>query len=173
MKSSKRYSNATFTKRVDHEAGRHRPGRSSPEPLVCEGCGCMFVHRRWIAAAAASTEMASKHLGPAQATTCPACVKKREGLPEGYVYLEGSFAAAHRDEIERLIANEAERAARRNPLARVIEWGTDENGLPRLSTTTTFLARRLGRALEKAFGGTVRYVFSHENRLVRTWWEKN
>ena len=39
MHNNKPYTNATFTKRVDHEAGRHRPPRALREPAVCEECG--------------------------------------------------------------------------------------------------------------------------------------
>ncbi len=47
MRSGKRYSNATFTKRVDHDAGRHRTRRSDPEPAYCQSCGAIWAERRW------------------------------------------------------------------------------------------------------------------------------
>jgi len=31
-------------------------------------------------------------LASPQSTTCPACARTREGLPGGYVYLEGGYA---------------------------------------------------------------------------------
>jgi NMD protein affecting ribosome stability and mRNA decay len=172
MKSNKKYSNATFTKRVDHEGGRHHTPHNFAEPLFCEVCGCIFVNRRWVRPEELRARGASNLKAP-KPTTCPACVQTREGLPEGYVHLEGPFVLPHREEIERLVANETGRLARRNPLARVIDWATDEKGNLRISTTTTFLARRLGRALEKAFGGTLTYTFSHENRLLRAYWVKD
>lgn len=49
MRSAKRYSNVTFTKRVDHEAGRHHTARAPAEPLVCTACGAVYRRRRWIA----------------------------------------------------------------------------------------------------------------------------
>jgi hypothetical protein len=78
-------------------------------------------------------------------------------VPSGYVYVQGKFFAAHQDEIKRLLENEAERAAEDNPLARVMEWQAGADGTLTVTTTTEHLARRLGRALNKAFRGKVRY----------------
>ena len=51
MRSQKPYTNATFTHRVDHEAGRHRPPRAPGEPRVCGTCGAVYRGRRWAPAA--------------------------------------------------------------------------------------------------------------------------
>ncbi len=163
---NKRYTNTTFTKRVDHEAGRHHTRRSLPEPIVCEGCGTTFSHRRW----------ARKARTPAKQTTksalCPACKQVRSGLPSGFVHVKGEFSIKHRVEIEHLLRNEAERGAQDNPLARIMAWESAEDELV-ISTTTEHLAQRLGHALEKAFDGLVRYDFSHENKLARVYWERD
>jgi hypothetical protein len=42
-----------------------------------------------------------------------------------------------------------------------------------VTTTTEHLAQRLGGMLEKAFGGEVRYDFSHENKLARVSWHRD
>ena len=49
----------------------------------------------------------------------------------------------------------------------------DEKGRLVITTTTEHLAQRLGHALEKAFGGEVRYDFSHENKLARVYWQRD
>lgn len=172
MRSNKRFINATFTKRVDHEAGRHRTKRASKEPAVCAGCGAVYVNRRWTAADAQRGERDSKHWRPARMTTCPACQQAHGGLPSGYVLLAGAFLVAHRDEVENLLRNEAERAAEDNPTGRIMRWKEDDGKLT-LSTTTEHLAQRLGHALEKAFHGTVDYDFSHENKLARVTWRRD
>ena len=166
MRSNKRFSNVTFTRRVDHEAGRHRGKRASEEPAVCGLCGAFYFKRRWIAAGA-EHGVEVEHSGPAKLTTCPACIQIQGGAPSGYVYVEGSFFATHRDEVEHLLRNEAGRAAEDNPLARIILWKQNREGKLTLSTTTEHLAQRLGHALEKAFDGKVEYDFSHENNRPR------
>lgn len=170
MRSKKRYTNVTFTKRVDHEAGRHRPARAMREPEVCEGCGAVYANRRWAAPATAQGDNAHKYWHPSHITVCPVCEQKRSGEPRGFVYLDGAFFVAHHEEIEQLLNNEAERAAEDNPLARILESRSGDGHKLTVTTTTEHLAQRLGHALEKAFGGKSRYDFSHENKLARVNW---
>lgn len=173
MRSNKRFTNTTFTKRVDHEAGRHRAKRAPKEPALCACCGAVYANRRWTTADAGRGTVEPEHWRPAGITTCPACEKAHGGVPGGYVYLEGAFLAAHRDEIERLLSNEAERTAQDNPLARIMLWKENGNGKLTLSTTTEHLAQRLGHALKKGFDGEVIYDFSHENKLARVTWRRD
>ena len=172
MHNNKPYTNTTFTKRVDHEAGRHRPPRASSEPTVCEECGAVYVSRRWTAANSAAGTKRHKHWRAPQTTICPACTQQRTGEPRGFVFLDGAFFVAHHEEIEHLLRNEAERAAEDNPLARIMELKRGNGHKLTVTTTTEHLAQRLGGALEKAFGGNTHYDFSHENKLARVNWQR-
>jgi len=170
MRSKKPYTNATFTKRVDHEAGRHRGPRAMTEPAVCRECGAVYVNRRWDSASRLiNTQDKSR---PAQLIVCPACLQMRNGTPRGFVYLDGSFYVTHQEEIEQLLRNEAVRAEADNPLARIMEFTRGEDHKLTISTTTEHLAQRLGHALEKAFAGHTEYDFSHENKLARVKWQR-
>ena len=171
MRSQKRYTNATFTHRVDHDAGRHRTRRAPAEPILCAGCGAAYVNRRWSRSAAARLRAAGFTGGPIDARICPACRRRESGVPRGFVHVDGEFAAARRDEIVRLLRNEAERAIEDNPLAQVLEW-TDTGAGLLVTTTTEHLAVRLGRALEKAYDGRLLFGFSHENKLAHIWWQR-
>ena len=91
MTARRRYSNATFTKRVDHEAGRHRPSRAIREPAVCEECGAVYANRRWSSPSSTSTDKHQKSFKPALTTHCPACKQQRTGEPRGFVFLDGGF----------------------------------------------------------------------------------
>ena len=170
MPNKKKYTNATFTKRVDHEAGRHRTLRAVSEPATCGDCGAVYANRRWTDANKEAVDDKREHWRPSQVTVCPACMQIRSGEPRGFVYVDGSFFVSHHDEIEQLLRNEAQRAAEDNPLARIMEWKRDNGHNVTVTTTTEHLAQRLGHVLEKAFGGNVRYDFSHENKLVRVNW---
>jgi hypothetical protein len=142
--------------------------------MVCETCKAVYVDRRWISRSAIlkSTDKRKKWQ-PTESTICPACQQQREGVPGGFVYVEGAFLVSHPDDIERLIANEAERAAADNPLSRVMKTERVDKDLLIVSTTNEHLAMRIGHALEKAFAGKVRYGFSHENKLVRVRWHRD
>ena len=170
MPNKKKYTNATFTKRVDHEAGRHRTLRAVSEPQTCQDCEAVYANRRWTAANKEAVNDKRKHGRPSQVVVCPACTQIRSGEPRGFVYLDGSFSVTHHDEIERLLRNEAQRAAEDNPLARIMECKCGDGHNFTVTTTTEHLAQRLGHALEKAFGGNIRYDFSHENKLARVNW---
>ena len=168
MSSNKRYTNVTFTKRVDREAGRHRPPKGQSEPAVCLGCGAVYTKRRWVL----GDGLSSEHFIMPRLTVCPACKRQQDGAPSGYLHASGFFLALHHDEIEHLLRNEAARAAEDNPLGRIIDWQDKTNSLT-LTTTTEHLAQRLGHALEKAFHGEVNYDFSHENKLARVSWHRD
>lgn len=172
MPAKRKYTNATFTKRVDHEAGRHRPARATSEPAICEGCGAVYANRRWTRSAAERVTERHEHWRPAQIIVCPACAQIRTGEPRGFVYLDGAFFEKHNEEIQQLLFNESERAAEDNPLARIMETKRGVGHQLTVTTTTEHLAQRLGHALEKAFGGTADYDFSHENKLARVTWQR-
>jgi hypothetical protein len=103
---------------------------------------------------------------------CPACKQERNSQPRGLVFLDGEFFLDHAKEIKQLLRNEAERAAEDNPLARVLEFEEGKKHELTVTTTTEHLAQRLGHALEKAYGGSVLYDFSHENKLARVSWRR-
>ena len=69
MRSNKRYTNATFTKRVDHEAGRHHTLRAESEPIGCPTCGAIYRKRRWVAQH--DSKISNDELRSARVKQCP------------------------------------------------------------------------------------------------------
>jgi NMD protein affecting ribosome stability and mRNA decay len=171
MRTSKRWTNVTFTKRVDREAGQHRGPAAVPGPRICERCGAVYSKRRWTVSSTLSPRRLRTIAAP-DATLCPACRLIAEGRFGGEVRVSGAFVADHGDEVERLIRNEAARAAEDNPLARIVRFDRSRAGFT-VRTTTEHLAKRLGQALRKAFDGTVRYRFSHENKFAHVTWSRD
>lgn len=173
MRSNKRFTNTTFTHRVDHEAGRHRTRRAPKEPAVCVSCRSVYSGRRW-RTAGLEGELDGVAIGQSvRKTICPACIQTGAGAPSGYLYVEGAFVAEHTNEIKQLLNNEAERASEDNPLGRIVTWQLRSSDSMLLTTTTEHLAQRLGHALNKAYDGRVEYDFSHENKLARVTWRRN
>lgn len=170
MHSNKPFTNATFTKRVDHEGGRHRTVRARSEPAVCRECGAVYVNRRWTAQSSGNNK--NRHLSGAKLTVCPACKQASRGEPCGFVYLDGAFFVGHQQEIKNLLLNDAKRAGEDNPLARILELKEGDGHKLTVTTTTEHLAQRLGHAVEKAFGGDIQYNFSHENKIARVSWRR-
>lgn len=173
MRSQKPYTNATFTRRVDHEAGRHRPSRAAAEPRVCGTCGAVYRRRRWVTARKAGLAVPDPAATPPEIVTCPACRRIAARMGHGYLYLSGAFLDGHRDEVMGLLRAEAERAAEDNPTGRIIAWERVPGQRLMITTTTEHLAERLGRALGRACDGDVRFDFSHENKLARVYWHRD
>lgn len=173
MANARRWTNATFTHRVDHEAGAHRSARRVGSARVCEHCGNAFVRGRWVAADAAPPQVASlRAIAAPEITLCPACRMERLEQFGGEVRISGTFARAHRTEIVHLVKNEAERAAADNPLARILVTRETPDRLV-VRTTTEHLAKRIGQALHKAFDGETHYEFSHENKFAHVTWSRD
>ncbi|MBI4262808.1 MAG: hypothetical protein HY657_00385 [Acidobacteria bacterium] len=171
MRGVKRYTNATFTKRVDHDGGRHRPPRPPSEPALCPGCGAVYVRKHW-SHRAPGRAIARRADQPLIVRVCASCRTRRTGVPHGFLHIDGEFFALHREELERLLRNEADQAREDNPLNQVLAWEDLGAGTLLITTSTEHLAQRLGRALEKAYDGEVHYGFSHENKLAHVWWHR-
>lgn len=167
MRSNKAYSNVAFTRRVDHLAGAHRGPRAPKGVLVCRQCGAVYLKRRWVSG---GDSRAATMGALATPTVCRACDMGAKGLVGGYLTLGGRFFLAHRPEVERLLRNEERREVEDNPLGRVLKWDRRDPDVLTLSTSTEHLAKRLGTAVRKAFKGSVRYGFSHENKFARVRW---
>jgi hypothetical protein len=173
MRSPKKHTNQTYTRRVDHVAGSHRQSLALAEPAVCKICGDIYADRRWSLPDAQRESAKHPHFRAAQQVICPACKRQAAKIPSGYVHLSGAFLTAHFDEITRLLHNEAARAAEDNPLARIMEAKPETTDQLTITTTTEHLAQRLGHALEKAYDGKVRYDFSHEIKLAHVYWQRD
>ena len=170
MRIVKRYTNQTFTKRVDHEGGFHREPKAAEEPVVCSKCGAVFQNRRWTAGEKINDDT---RLHNAKLGICPACHQVASGVAGGFVHIDGSFLKGHQAEVLNLLRNEEQRAIEDNPLSRIIKWDKNDEGELQLKTTNEHLAQRIGHALEKAFDGEVRYDFSHENKVARVTWHRD
>ncbi len=110
---------------------------------TCPECGATFIDGRWTWKA--TSDVGESHL-------CPACARIRDSYPAGFLSLRIPPQAAHRKELLDLVANEAEAERREHPLNRVIT--TEDRGTEIMITTTDdHLPRRIGRAIEHAFGG--------------------
>ena len=141
-------------------------GAASRSIGVCNGCGAVYMNKRWYAENGKSA-IANKEKVQ---LTCPACLKIRDNFPGGIVTLKGDYVLPHKADLMNLIRNEEERARGLNPLERVIAIKENGFGSIVISTTNEKLAQRIGRAIKKAFHGDVAYHWSHDNKLVRVDW---
>ena len=145
--------------------------KPSTDLAVCSTCQAVWHKGKWSLDPAIRREV-ERWQKPTPAM-CPACRSARAGVPAGILYLTGSFLEKNRAEILNLVRNAERVAATKNPLERILRMAEDQQGQLIIETTSEKLARRLGRAINKACGGTLRIRFSHENRLVRLYWRRD
>ena len=106
------------------------------------------------------------------ADPCPACGKVLDRVPGGVLKITGSFIWDHKEEILNLVRNEGSKALSVNPLERIMSLQSDDGEIE-ITTTNEKLAERIGRALHKAYRGTVEYTWSADTRLARVMWHRN
>lgn len=170
MPSNKKYTSLNFTKRIDHITENANEKRIS-EPALCVECEAVYVKGRWTFETDFLTSDPFNQIEP-EPTVCPACLQVKDGIPGGFVYIEGGFFKQHQEEIHNLLKNEEKKFIFTNPLARIMALKSTKNRLT-VTTTTEHLAQHLGRALQHAYNGNIRYDFSRDNKLARVYWERN
>lgn len=157
-----------------HEsAGSPRPSRrihaevhgKLPELAHCESCDASYRNGRW------TWEPAPADSYPA---TCPACERAQSQHPAGVLRAEGGFAVAHRDELAAMLRNVAESESAEHPLNRIMDIETSDLGLV-ITTTSARLAVSLGRALARAYGGSLDQpgTSAEQDALVRVGWVRD
>ena len=162
--TTKRYS-LNYKKKPDVGRDTFVPRRPPKEVIRCAGCGAIYRHRHWSLTAPAEFSI-PVHF---HRILCPACRKIKERSASGELHLVGVDEGG-RDEVMRLLHNEAIRALQKNALERIMSLEAEGSGW-KVKTTTEKLAQRLGRSLCKARGGKVAYKWSHNNKFVRVVWE--
>lgn len=141
------------------------------DPAICQHCQAVWRKGKWFLDPAVRREV--QRWGAPTSVTCPACRRAQEGNPTGILYLMGSFLPRNRGEILQLVRNAERVAASKNPLERIIRIEEDPRRQVVVETTSEKLARRLGRAVSKAYGGNLEIRFSHEDKLVRVYWRRD
>ena len=144
---------------------RHDPYRERgkwPEPTCCSQCGAVFANGRW------TWQMVE---GQPHETSCPACRRIADNYPAGYVGLKGAFFEEHHEEISNLVLNEEGREKSERPLERII-MVKDHSDHTLVTTTGVHVARRIGEALARAYGGELSFQYADGERSIRVFWQR-
>ena len=139
------------------------------ENTPCKRCGAVYTAGRWYLKDQVPQSKAAQP--KARETLCPACRKQRDRLPGGVLKLTGAFISNHKDEILNLIRNQSGKAQAVNPLERIMDMQFGDNEIT-ITTTNEKLAQRIGRAIHKAYSGTIEYRFSEDTKLARVNWRR-
>ena len=105
------------------------------------------------------------------ATDCPACKRTRDKLPAGFLTLEGDFFASHRDELMRLVRNEAESERELHPMNRIMAV-EDHADRAVVTTTDIHIPHRIGNALERSYQGDLEVRYGDDEYTIRGAWRR-
>lgn len=131
---------------------------------LCPECGAAFRNGRWVWPKV-QTEWPAKAL-------CPACRRIEDGYPAGEILLDGSFVAAHREEIMNLARSVERSENAEHPLHRIMDLHVDDDMLT-ITTTDIHLPRRIGHALEHAWDGALSTHYDEEGHFARVIWHRD
>jgi hypothetical protein len=146
---------------------RMRPGRDARHPTEtrCPKCGLVFHDGVWKRSEVRDARGAHVRL-------CPACVQVRDGLAGGIVQLGGSFAVLHRQDLLNRIRNVESKTVEERPLERIIHI-REENGEIFVSATTEHLVARIGKAIQRDFGGDLQLRYTPEDKFATARWRRD
>lgn len=142
----------------------HDPYRSTAKsrgPARCPECGATYLRGRWRWERTPSATAAKLR--------CPACRRIDDRVPAGTVTLRGAFVAAHESEALKHVRNVEKEERQRHPLHRIMSIRSEPGNIS-IETTDVHLPRRIGHALEEAWGGSLSTHYDEEGYFARVDW---
>jgi hypothetical protein len=131
----------------------------------CPKCELIFQNGAWKRGV-----LASKH--ELRWKLCPACLQIRDNQIGGTIKCTGSFIENHRQEILNRISNVARQTSEGHPLERIISTKENKNEIV-ISATTEHLVARIGKALERDFGGALELRYAPEDKYATAQWHRD
>jgi len=142
-------------KQKRHDA--YKPKEKLPDPTLCTDCGVLYSDGRWMWKGAE---------GSVNETVCPACRRISDRNPAGYITIQGEFFDDRADEVQNLIHNTEKAETLQHPMERLIQVVRDDDGTV-VTTTGVHIARRIGDALARAYGGEYSIEYLDDEKRVR------
>ncbi len=151
-------------KRVDPDTPFGRPEKY-PSDTKCPACGLIYHEGNW--------KWKSPNAGHAlQSKLCPACLQIRDNLAGGVVELGGTFLANHRQELLNRIRNVEKLTLNEHPLERIIRIEEKRDRIS-ISATTEHLIARIGKAIQRDFGGELELKYAPEDKFATARWHRD
>jgi len=164
MSNANRARGAFRTEKRGQLGGSIQAGKYKAD-TKCPKCELIFQNGVWKRGA-----LVSKH--EPHWKLCPACIQIRDRQFGGTIKCTGSFIRNHRQEILNRINNVARHTSEAHPLERIISTSENKN-LIVISATTEHLIARIGKALERDFGGTLELRYAPEDKYATVRWHRD
>jgi hypothetical protein len=131
----------------------------------CPQCHLQFQDGMWKRATSGGE-------GDLPSKLCPACVQIRNGQVGGIVEFTGSFAGVHRQELLNRIRNVEKMTQEERPLERIIQVKEGKEGIV-VSATTEHLVARIGKSIQRDFGGVLNLRYAPEDKFAYAHWHRD
>ena len=109
---------------------------------------------------------------PLHLQLCPACIQIRDRQAGGVIRFDGSFISNHRQDLLNRIHNLEKQVVEVRPLERIINIKEDKNQIT-VSTTTEHLIARIGKAIQRDFGGELDLRYTREDKYAIARWHRD
>jgi hypothetical protein len=103
---------------------------------------------------------------------CPACLQIRDGHVGGIVQFSGVFADSHRQELLNRIRNVEKQTQEERPLERIMSLKEGRDGIT-VSATTEHLIARIGKSVQRDFGGELDLRYAREDKFALAHWHRD
>jgi len=130
----------------------------------CPKCNLRYQDGIW--------KRASSGNGGAQSKLCPACMQIRDGQIGGIVEFTGNFAGSHRQELLNRIRNVEKKTQDERPLERIINVKEGKQSIV-VSATTEHLVARIGKSIQRDFGGDLVLRYAPDDKFARVHWHRD
>ncbi len=161
----------TRAKEVFRNEKRGRVGKAYPRPekfpanTRCPKCELVFQDGVWKRVVPEGRHQFTWKL-------CPACMQVRDGQVGGVIRFGGSFIADHRQDLLNRIRNLEKQTVEERPLERIIDIKEGKDGIF-VSATTEHLIARIGKAVQRDFGGTLNLRYAPEDKFATAHWHRD
>ncbi len=144
---------------LNHKLQKHRSDTRCPD------CGLAFRDGVW-------KQDTTKPAKTEHPRLCPACRQLRGGMAGGVVKISGSFIEAHRQELLNRIRNIEKLTVAERPLERILSIEENRHKIV-VQVTTEHLVARIGKAIQRDFGGSLELKYAPEDKFATATWHRD
>jgi len=131
----------------------------------CPKCNLLFLDGVWKHAPSGRESEEQRKL-------CPACMQIRDGQIGGIVQFSGAFTGSHRQELLNRIRNVEKQTKEERPLERIINMKEEKESIT-VSATTEHLVARIGKSIQRDFGGDLDLRYAPEDKFAYVHWHRD
>jgi hypothetical protein len=145
--------------------GQYQRSGKYPSNTRCPKCDLLFQEGIWKRGIAANVQELQWKL-------CPACQQIRDGQVGGIVQFSGTFMGSHRQELLNRIRNVEKQTQVERPLERIINVKENKDSIV-VSATTEHLVARIGKSIQRDFGGDLDLRYAPEDKYAFVHWRRD